>query len=177
MFSAFRTLLYPRTNCFKSRSDKFYCGFTVSSFYHFFCIFSVRFSRILTIILSPVSAECLPWRPAFLLFILFVHAILLFIVCLEINRSCVELNTCRGRRSTMVSLHLFVQHDAQLSASRGSVCGNWYLIGSVRYYTVSKQIDKFPAYCVLYRQLLVASKSTMFVPYRIAKNCNICSSV
>jgi len=129
--------------------------------------FSVRFSCILTIILSPVSAECLPSCPVrqmtlilvFLWFILFVHAILLFVVCLEINRSCVELNTCRGRRSTMTSLHLFVQHDAQLSASRGSVCGNWYLNGSVRYYTVSfwEQANRQCLYHI------VSPKTTIFV--------------
>ena len=128
----------PVASCFNIRLDTFYCGFTVSSFYQFFCsIF------LYPIFLASVSAECLPWRPvgqmslilALLLFILFVRAILSTTVCLEINRSCVELNTCRGRRSAMTSLHVFVQHDVQLNASRGSVCGNWYLIGSVRYYT------------------------------------------
>jgi len=35
----------PIASCFKIKLDKFYCGFTVCSFYQFF---SVRFSCILT---------------------------------------------------------------------------------------------------------------------------------
>jgi len=50
----------PNTNCFKSRSG---LSFIVGWLSLVSTIFSVRFSCILTIVLSPVSAECLPWRP------------------------------------------------------------------------------------------------------------------
>jgi len=48
----------PIASCFKIKLDKFYCGFTVSSFYRFF----VRFSCILAIFLAFNSAECLLWH-------------------------------------------------------------------------------------------------------------------